>query len=127
MTPISLNRIVWLCEASRTRVLDRVSATVGCANVPEERVVFYTRSIVAALPAIAGGFGLSLLCLAALPAISDFLQGRTFLAQSPAESFGRAVGALLPAVLFSVVVFARRAVDRQARHRLRSLLAGAGC
>jgi hypothetical protein len=115
--------ILWLCEASRADVLDTVRATVGRTNVPDERVVFYTRSIVAALPGIAGGLGLSLLCLAVLPAIGNLQRGRTLDVQSPAEGLGRVVGALFPAVLFFLVVFARPAVDRQARHRLRSLLA----
>lgn len=104
--------IIWLCEASRADVLDRVRAMVGHANVSEEQVVFYRRSIAAALPGIAGGLSLSLLCLVALPALSNLTQGRT-----------SGVGPLLlMAVPFSVVVFARRAVDRRARHRLRSLL-----
>jgi hypothetical protein len=104
--------IVWLCEASRGDALDRVRAMVGDANVPEERVVLYRRSIAAALPRIVGGLSLSLLFLVALPASFNISQGH-------APDVGLW---LFMAVPFSVAVFARRAVDRRARHRLRSLL-----
>jgi hypothetical protein len=76
-------------------------------------VAGHAERLVAALPNIAGGLGLSLLCLGLLPAIYNLQQGRTL-----------ALSSLYPVILFFLVVFVRRAVDRRARHRLHSLVAG---
>jgi hypothetical protein len=46
-----------------TRTLEKVRQLVGSSVVPADRVLFYTDSIVAALPGIAAGLGISLLCL----------------------------------------------------------------
>jgi hypothetical protein len=116
--------VLWLCEASRAEVLEKVRQLVGSSMVPADRVLFYTKSIVAALPGIAAGLGISLLCLSLLPLISNLQQGRTPLrGDNTAETVGRLIGAVFPAALFFLAVFLRPAVDRQARRRLRTLLA----
>jgi hypothetical protein len=116
--------ILWLCEASRAEVLEKVRQLVGSSLVTADRVLFYRQSVVAALPGMAAGLGLSLLCLFLLPLISNLQQGRSPLrGGDTAEIVGRLMGAVFLAVLFFFAVFLRPAVDRQARRRLRTLLA----
>ena len=70
--------------------------------VPPDRVLLYTKSIVAAVPGIAAGLGISLLVLSLLTMpISEFQQGHTLLngVVTP-ETVGRALGRLTPAALF---------------------------
>jgi len=94
--------VFWLCEAARAELLERVRQAVGRSMVPPDRVLLYTKSIVAAVPGIAAGLGISLLVLSLLTMpISEFQQGHTLLngIVTP-ETVGRALGRLTPAALF---------------------------
>jgi hypothetical protein len=117
------NRAIWLSESSRADRVQEVRALVGSSQMPADRVVFYTRSWTAAWPNLLVGAVITMLFFFVLPAVSGGLNALAEIS-GPAELAGYLTGRIVPGLLFFAVVFARPAVDRQARRDLAALLHG---
>jgi hypothetical protein len=90
--------------------------------MPPDRVILYERSWIAALPNLLIGFCLSELFVFASLLLSD----RSVRSVTTPRELGYVVGSLtaqgLPGLLLFAVLFARPAIDRRARRKLRTLL-----
>jgi hypothetical protein len=121
----SAERVIWLRDGSQAEADERVRELVG-ATMPAERVVAYERSFSAALPNLVLGGGVALLVLLLMP-LALLVRSKGIAPvhlDRPGFAIGRLMGWMLPAGLFILAVFVRRAVDQRAARRLRSLLRG---
>ena len=116
------DKVIWLSDAAGSDRLPQIRALVGSPHMPPDRVILYERSWIAALPNLLIGFCLSELFVFTSLLLSD---GSVRSVTTPRE-LGYVVGSLtaqgLPGLLLFAVLFARPAIDRDARRKLRTLL-----
>lgn len=112
--------VIWLSESAKGDRVQEIRSLLRNSQIPDDRLVFYTRSWTAAWTNLLVGACLTALFFGVLPAVSG---PSTDVQIGSAEEFvGYLIGRSAPALLFFAFVFARPAVDRHAQNALRALI-----